>query len=57
VPEMAFSVVPQHHGFLVCFSRIFWMILKWSQLLQLLLVSPSFYIPHALYFYCEVFIF
>jgi hypothetical protein len=37
--------------------RIFWMILKCFQSLQLLLVSPYLLIPHTLYFYCKVLIF
>ena len=37
-----FSVVPSLHGFLVCCLCIFLIILKWSQSLLLLLVSPLF---------------
>jgi len=39
-PIWLFSVAPLRHGFLVFRSRIFRMIWKWSQSLQLLLVSP-----------------
>ena len=37
-----FSVVPELHGFLVCCPRVSWMISKWCQSLQLLLVSALF---------------
>ena len=41
-PIWLFSVVPSLYGFLVCCLCVYWMILKWSQLLLLLLVSPLF---------------
>ena len=41
-PKWLFSVFPSLPGFPAFSSRIFLMILKWFQLLQLLLVSPLF---------------
>ena len=37
-------------------SVILWMTFKWFQSPLLLLVSFCFYVPHALYFHCKVFV-
>ena len=38
-------------------SGMFWMILRWFQLLLLLLATLLFHIPYKPYFYCTVFVF
>ena len=57
-PIWLFSVVPSLHGFLVCclifFSDWFW---NGPSRSYYYWYHPCFYLPHALYFYCQVLIF
>jgi hypothetical protein len=47
-PIWQFSVVPERHGFLVCRSRICWMIWKWFLSSHYYWYHPCFYIPHII---------
>ena len=52
-----FFLVPWFHAFPVCCSGIIWMIWRWLQSPSYYRYHFCFYLPHALNFDCEVFIF
>jgi hypothetical protein len=52
-PLWLFSVVPWFHAFLLCWSDISWMIMRWFQLPLLLLHHICVSITRALYLYCK----